>query len=296
MRFSVPGKVFARIIIDRVRHHLLEHQCPEQSGFTPNRSTIDHILALRVLTERRREFQQGLFVAYVDLCKALDSVNRDALWRILGLLGVSTKLINLMSELYSGTESAVRCSDTISDLFSVVTGVCHGCVLVPTRLSTCMDWSLERMLERSNCSASFGNVKISDLDFADDAVIFAETGYPFGGPRGAELGVEAAGITGFMGQNEDPDFDDILNAAILSVPVCGEDVEVTERFTYLGSDIHVSACCEPEINRRLGRAWGVMDSLDHVVWCCRYLCSETMSESLSPWHFQSCSMDVRLEL
>ena len=34
--------------------------------------------------------------------------------------------------------------------------------------------------------ASFGNVKISDLDFADDAVIFVETGYPFGGPQGAE--------------------------------------------------------------------------------------------------------------
>ena len=33
---SVPGKVFARIILDRVRHHLLEHQRPEQSGFTPN--------------------------------------------------------------------------------------------------------------------------------------------------------------------------------------------------------------------------------------------------------------------
>ena len=48
---SVPGKVFAQIIIDRVCHHLLEHQRPEQSGFTPKRSTIDHILALRVLTE-----------------------------------------------------------------------------------------------------------------------------------------------------------------------------------------------------------------------------------------------------
>jgi len=32
----------------------------------------------------------------------------------------------------------------------------------------------------------------------------------------------------------------ILDAAVLSVPVCGEDVEVTERFTFLGSDIHVS--------------------------------------------------------
>ena len=38
-----------------------------------------------------------------------------------------------------------------------------------------------------------------------------------------------------------------------------------ERFTYLGSDIHVSAGCEPEDNRRLGLAWGVMDSLDHGV-------------------------------
>ena len=56
---SVLGKVFAQIIIDRVRHHLLEHQRPEQSGFTPKRSTIDRILALRVLTERRREFWRG---------------------------------------------------------------------------------------------------------------------------------------------------------------------------------------------------------------------------------------------
>ena len=36
-------------------------------------------------------------------------------------------------------------------------------------------------------------------------------------------------------------FNDILDAAVLSVPICGEDVEVTERFTYLGSDIHISA-------------------------------------------------------
>ena len=67
-------------------------------------------------------------------------------------------------------------------------------------------------------------------------------------------------------------FNDILDATILSVPVCREDVEVTKRFTYLGSDIHVSAGCEPECNIRLGRAWGVMDSLDHGVWRCWYLC------------------------
>ena len=92
------------IILERVCYHLLEHQHPEQSGFTTKRSMIDRILALRVLTECRREFRQGLLAADVDLCKAFDSVNWDALERILGLRGVPPKLINLMSELYSGTE------------------------------------------------------------------------------------------------------------------------------------------------------------------------------------------------
>ena len=66
-----------------------------------------------------------------------------------------------------------------------------------------------------------------------------------------------------------------LDAAILSVPVCGEDVDVTERFTYLGSDTRVSVGCELEVNRHLGQAWGVMDSLDHGVRYCRYLCRKT---------------------
>ena len=70
-------------------------------------------------------------------------------------------------------------------------------------------------------------------------------------------------------------FNHILEAAILSVAIWGEDVEVTERFTYIGNDIHIFAGCESEINRCLGRAWGVMDSLDHGEWCCRYVCRKT---------------------
>ena len=93
-------------------------------------------------------------------------------------------------------------------------------------------------------------------------------------------GVGAAGMTGFLSQTNIQAFNDILDAAILSVPVCGEDVEVTERLTDLGSDIHASAGCEPEVNRRLGQAWGVMDSLDHGVWHCQYQGWEEESASL----------------
>ena len=50
-----------------------------------------------------------------------------------------------------------------------------GSVLPPTLFSACIDWILGRMSERSSCGASFGNVKIPAVNFADDAVIFAET-------------------------------------------------------------------------------------------------------------------------
>ena len=92
-----------------------------------------------------------MLAVYGDLGKVFDSVNRDALCRIIGLRGVPPKPIDLMSELYPGTESAARCGDTISDLFPVVARVCQGCGLPPTLSSACMDWILGRMLERSSC-------------------------------------------------------------------------------------------------------------------------------------------------
>ena len=127
-------------------------------------------------------------------------MNRDALWRILGLCGVPPKLIDLMSELYSGIESAVRCGDTISALFPVVTGVCQGCVLALTLFSTCMDWILGRMSERSSCGASFRKVNISV--FANDAVIFAETlDILLGTLEVLNEESQPLGFTGFLGQN-----------------------------------------------------------------------------------------------
>ena len=147
-------------------------------------------------------------------------------------------------------------------------------MLAPTLFSTCTDCILGMMSERSSCGASFGNVKISDLDFTVDAVIFAETLDIFLGAlvvlneESEPLGLRVSWV-----KTKIQAFNDIVDAAILSVPVCGEDVEVMERFTYLGSDIHVFAGCESEVNRHLGRAWGVMDSLDHGVWCCWHLCT-----------------------
>ena len=70
---------------------------------------------------------------------------------------------------------------------------------------------------------------------------------------------------------------------------------MVERVTYLGSDIHISAGCEREVNRRLGRAW---ESWIHWIMGCGAagIYAVRKSEYSGPWCFQSYSMDVRLGL
>ena len=48
---------------------------PQQSGFVAGRSTIDAILALRLLSELHREFDRPLDVAYLDIEAPFDSVD-----------------------------------------------------------------------------------------------------------------------------------------------------------------------------------------------------------------------------
>ena len=57
---------------------------------------------------------------------------------------------------------------------------------------------------------------------------------------------------------------------------------VVRRLSSWRDSLDVSAGCESEVNRHLGRAWGVMDSLDHGVWRCRYLCGRTKVRGFRP--------------
>merc|ERR1712030_50969 len=59
------------------------------------------------------------------------------------------------------------------------------------------------------------------------------------------------------------------------VVVQGEPVSFVDNFVYLEGAIGSGGRSFPEINRRLGIASSVMNSLNRSVWRCRYLCSRT---------------------
>ena len=80
---SVAGKIFARVILNifiTVSEQILsEAQC----GFRPGRSTVDLIFNVRQLQEKCIEQNKPLYLVFIDLTKAFDTINRKALWTVL---------------------------------------------------------------------------------------------------------------------------------------------------------------------------------------------------------------------
>ncbi len=75
---SVGGKVLAKVMLQRLINNITESMLHEsQCGFRKNRSTIDMIFTARQLQEKCREQHQDMFMAFVDLSKAFDTVQRE---------------------------------------------------------------------------------------------------------------------------------------------------------------------------------------------------------------------------
>ena len=78
------------------------------------------------------KFGKELYVCYIDLRKAFDSVwRRKGLWKVLIHYGYPEKIIRILENMYKDTFNTVRVNGKISDWYSTIVGVLQGCVLPP---------------------------------------------------------------------------------------------------------------------------------------------------------------------
>ncbi len=80
---SVPGKVFNRIILERMRNSVDPWLRDQQVGFRKNRSCTDQIATLCIIMEQYLEWSSPLYVNFVEYEKAFDSNDRETLWKLL---------------------------------------------------------------------------------------------------------------------------------------------------------------------------------------------------------------------
>ena len=94
---SHVGKVLLLIILNRLTAILEPMMSEEQGGFRRDRSTVQQILALRLIAEKYLERNRPVYNCFIDYTKAFDSVWHDGLWAVFRSYGVSHKLVRLLS-------------------------------------------------------------------------------------------------------------------------------------------------------------------------------------------------------
>ena len=133
----IAGKIFARLMLNRLFKHIVnigiipESQC----GFYPGRGTTDMNFAIRQLQEKCRLYSEDLYLLFIDLTKAFDTIDRPGLWAILEKIGFPRHFADLIRSLHDGMSVTVREGRDKSTPFGVTSGTKQGCVLAPTLFS-----------------------------------------------------------------------------------------------------------------------------------------------------------------
>lgn len=76
------SKIYSRIINNRIKGITDVFLEEEQVGFRKGRSCSDNVFTIKQIIEKRREYNLETHIAFIDIIKAFDKVNRSKLWEI----------------------------------------------------------------------------------------------------------------------------------------------------------------------------------------------------------------------
>ena len=112
-------------------------------------------------------------MAFLDISKVFDTVNRDRILCALWDSGVQDKAWRLIQGLYKRVENKVIFGSFGSSWYECIKGVKQGCILSPKLFSVVMD-DLLSMLQSKELGIMYKGKRIPALLYADDIVLMAE--------------------------------------------------------------------------------------------------------------------------
>ena len=174
---SVVGKEYGRILINRIRDKTENVIAEVQSGFRRGRGCTFQIFIVRQIYEKYLGKDKDVYFAFLDLEKACDRGDRDAMWNVLRLHGIGGRLLRGVKSLYVGSKACVRVGIEVSEWFPVRMGLRQGCVMLPWLFNLYID----RVVREVNARVLGRGLKMVDgndnewelnqLLFADDTVV-----------------------------------------------------------------------------------------------------------------------------
>ena len=170
---SVIGKVFEKVLLHRVSDQQA-HLNPLQGGFRPGFSCLHSAFILQEAISSVRERKKKVFVAFLDVKKAFDTVWHEGLLLKLALHKFPMYIWHILNNWYSSSTSAVLWNSCISRSFRIRQGVRQGAILSPLLYSSFVDGLLDQL------STSGHGVYIDDVFcgapmYADDLALISDS-------------------------------------------------------------------------------------------------------------------------
>ena len=120
---SIPGKVFIRVLLERMKEEVEAILRNEQASFRQERSCTYQIAMLRMILEQSLEWNMSLYVVFIDYEKAFESVDRTTLWKLLQHYGIPEKIIQMIRPAYEPSTCQVIHGNTTTEPFTVLSVV-----------------------------------------------------------------------------------------------------------------------------------------------------------------------------
>ena len=259
---SIPGKIFNRVILERIQSAADPRLREEQAGFRKNRSTTDQIATLRIIVEQSLEWNSHLVINFLDYEKAFDSIDRDTLWKIMRHYGIPQKLVNLVKTMYEDTSCRVIHAGQLTDSFSIKTGVRQGCLLSPFLFILAIDWLMKETTRgRRNGIQWTPWTQLEDLEFADDIALLSHTK-----PHMQAKTTALCDFSESIGLRIHPEKSKVLKigAKEEQIKVKDQSLENVDSFCYLGSIIDNEGGTGAEVKSRIGKAQAAFTSLARI--------------------------------
>ena len=71
---SIPGKVFTKVLHQRLKRYVESCLNEEQAEFRPGKSTMNQLFAIRQISEKYFDMNRTLYNNFIDFKQAFDSV------------------------------------------------------------------------------------------------------------------------------------------------------------------------------------------------------------------------------
>ena len=110
---SHAGEVLAKTITNRLSafNEANDILPEEQCWFRPGWSTVCMLFVVRRFQELGWRRRIPLYMCFIDLQKAYDSVDRELLWKVLARAGIPAEMIAVICRFHSGMRARVRMDD-----------------------------------------------------------------------------------------------------------------------------------------------------------------------------------------